>query len=48
MAGSILALVFFVLKLFVALAKVPGKIALGIRGWVEDFALCGRWPLLEW
>ncbi len=36
--GSILAPALFVLNLPVALARVPGKIAYGSRGRVEDFA----------
>ncbi len=42
MAGSILALALFVLKLPEALARAPGKITHGSGGWVEDLALCGR------
>ncbi len=38
MAGSILAPTLFVLKLPVALARTPGKIAFGSGGMVEDFA----------
>jgi hypothetical protein len=38
MAGGILALTLFVLKLPVALASTPGKIAFGSGGRGEDFA----------
>jgi hypothetical protein len=43
MARSILAPTLFVLKLRVALARVPGKIAYGSVGMVEDFVFHGRW-----
>ncbi len=36
--GSILAPALFILNLSVALARVPGKIAVGSGGRVEDFA----------
>ncbi len=45
MVGSILAPAFLVLKLPVALARAPGKIAFGSGGRVEDFALRGRWSI---
>ncbi len=38
MAGSILAPALFVLKLPVALARLPGKIEFGSEGRVEDFS----------
>jgi hypothetical protein len=44
-AGSILASALFVLKLHVALARAPGKIANGSGGRVEDFALHGCWSM---
>jgi hypothetical protein len=40
-ARSILAPALFVLKFPVALARVPGKIAFGSGGRVEDFAFVG-------
>jgi hypothetical protein len=48
MTGSILAPTSFVLKLSVALARVPVKIAYGSGGRVEDFALCGVWLMQRW
>jgi hypothetical protein len=38
MEGSILAPTLFVIKLHVALARMPGRIAFGSGGRVEDFS----------
>jgi hypothetical protein len=48
MAGCILAPTLFVLKFPVALARVPGQIAYGSGGRVEDSALPGRWLMQSW
>jgi hypothetical protein len=45
--GSISAPALFVLNLFIALARGPGKIAYGSGGRVEDFACKVCWRRLE-
>ena len=48
MLGCILAPAFFVLKLSVALAREPGKIALGSEGWVKMLFCMDAGQLLGW
>jgi hypothetical protein len=43
MAGSVLALALYILKLPVPLARAPGIIAFKSGGRVEEFALRGLW-----
>jgi hypothetical protein len=48
MAGWIYAPTFFVLKFPVALARAPGKIALGSGGWVKILLCVDTGQLLQW